>query len=476
MENSIETSSNVKSITLLKKISFIVILTIFISPIITMIAYLFCLDHSVDNHQLENFTELSTLPSFVFSTVICASGMIGFFVTIVYIILRKKESSLTIDKKLLIISLIFFIWIFICDLLASDKYSAFFGDSYRQEGFFTIVSYFGISGCAYITLKEDNKFRFFLRLFVIVSSIIAFLVLLQSFGLYIPFFEYGRPHTFFTGPFMNLNHYGYYLVMGLFAILCSFYLEKNMKIKYTMLALFFLQSYILVINNTFGCYLAVTIGLIFFIAINWIRNGKTNIFDYSFLAILLIASLIALASPYPNIFSDYVKLLKDVGDIASGKDADGAGTSRWYLWKESVKIIGNHPFFGIGSDNGTFEMYNNVSDRPHNEFIQYTLFYGIPGFIMYLSILIIVLFPCLKDIRRISQNTYSCFLISVAYLLSSMFGNTMYYTYPIFLMFLFGCLSQKNNDIYQTTGSKENEVVIENDNNDELDNKRNTLS
>ena len=445
MNDCIQNTSIRKCFNILNKAAIVIILAIIISPIIAMISYLLFFDHSSSAHSLENFSELSTLPAYIFSSVICISGMIGFFITISYFILLRKESKLTIDRKVLILSTVFLVWIFLCDLLATDKYSAFFGDSYRQEGFFTIIAYFGICGCAYITFTRINMLKQLLRLFVIVSSIVAFMALLQSFGVYIPFFEYGRPKDQFSGPFMQFNHYGYYLVVGLFSILCLFYLEEKKHIKALILLAFFLQSYVLVLNNTFGCYLATLVGLVFFIIINWIRNGKTNFFDFSFIIILLLSSLIALATPYPSVFTDFVKLFNDVSDIANGEEANGAGTHRWFLWKTSFKEIIKHPIFGIGSDNGTYEMFDNINDRPHNEFIQYALFYGIPGFVMYFSLLLMILFPCLKNIKRASQHEYSCFLISIAYLLSSLFGNTMYYTLPLLLIFLSGTLSIRAN-------------------------------
>ena len=329
------------------------------------------------------------------------------------------------------------------------------GDYKWVDPFLTISSYYGFAGMTIICFQKKDNIKYLFRLFIIVSSIIAFLVLLQSCKIYIPFFEYGGKRLgLFMGPFYHPNHYGYYLTITLMANVGLFYLEKSKKVKIALLLSFALQSYALVLDNTFACFLSVMVGLICFIVFNWIRNKKTHIIDFSFIIILFVVALLVLLTPYQSVFSEFVKISKDVGDIATNTDADHAGSGRWHLWKVSFETILDHPIFGIGSDMSNPIMFDHICDRPHNEFIQYALFYGIPGFLLYFGLLVSIMLPDLINIKKIRKETFFCFIITIAYLFNSLFGNTIYYITPLFIIILVACIEKTNgtlsNDAVQT--------------------------
>ncbi|MCR5462217.1 MAG: O-antigen ligase family protein [bacterium] len=433
----------------IKRAAKIVLITFFLSPIFAMIAYL------IVNKYIPGYVSLySLVPSDVFYYIMRFTGAFGILITFFYVypfIIKKEKPK---NWKLFIVIGVLLLWMFICDLLAEDRSVSFFGALYREEGFITILCYVGIVGTAYILLSDKNSIKFFLRLITIISCIIAFLVFLQSCRVYIPFFESGYYNQFYMGPFYHFNHYGYYLTITLMANIGLFYIEEKKLVKGLLLGAFTLQSYALVLCYTFGCFLAVLFGLICFVVFYWIKNGKTHLIDYSFIVILFVVALLVLLTPYESVFADFLRLTKDVSDIASGKEADHAGSSRWMLWKISFETIGKHPIFGIGSDMSTAEMFNNICNRPHNEFIQYALFYGIPGGLLYFSMLVMILLPCLLNIKKISRETFFCFIITLAYLFSALFGNTTYYITPIFLTFLIWCLKYKD-DIVQNEGANE---------------------
>lgn len=413
----------------------------FLSPIFSMVAYLI-----VNNYSGEYVSTYSLAPSDVFYYIMRFVGALGLLLTLLFVYSLFFRRRGVHNLKLIIVFCLLIFWILICDLLAEDRSISFFGAVYREEGFITILSYAGIMGISCITLSMKDNIKFFFRTITIISSIISILIFLQSCRVYIPFFESGDYKHFFMGPFYHFNHYGYYLTMTIMINVALFYMEKKKIIKSLLIASFVLQSYSLVLCYTFGCFLAVLFGLLCFIIFKWIRNGKPQLVDFSFLIILFAVALLVTLTPYESVFADFLRLTKDVEDIASGKEADHAGNARWMLWKNSFKSIAKHPIFGIGSDMSTAEMFNNNCDRPHNEFIQYALFYGIPGFIMYFSLLCMILFPCLIKVKKISFDRFSCFIVTLAYLFSSLFGNTTYYITPIFLFFLIGCISLNNSN------------------------------
>jgi len=75
-------------------------------------------------------------------------------------------------------------------------------------------------------------------------------------------------------------------------------------------------------------------------------------------------------------------------------------------------------------------------DRPDNEFIQYAVFLGIPGLAFYLLALISMFIKQWLQMKKLDVTTIVSAGCVVAYLVSSMFGNSMFYTTPYLFMFL----------------------------------------
>ena len=134
----------------------------------------------------------------------------------------------------------------------------------------------------------------------------------------------------------------------------------------------------------------------------------------------------------------------DVNSVVSdAEDADGAGTGRMRLWKACLKMIPESPILGYGPEQLN-EKYSDVfrgslaggTSRPENEYIQYMVFMGIPGFAMYIGALISMMICQLKKIKKLELITIASAGCALAYAAGACFGNSMYYTTPYFYMFL----------------------------------------
>ena len=75
-------------------------------------------------------------------------------------------------------------------------------------------------------------------------------------------------------------------------------------------------------------------------------------------------------------------------------------------------------------------------DRPHNEFLQYIIFFGIPGLLLYIAGIMSVFINGLKHKKKLDIYTIACIVAAFDYLFSSFFGNTMAYTTPFFFIIL----------------------------------------
>lgn len=76
------------------------------------------------------------------------------------------------------------------------------------------------------------------------------------------------------------------------------------------------------------------------------------------------------------------------------------------------------------------------SDRPHNEYLQYAVYFGIPGVLMYLTALVSLFVRCVRDVKRLSSACLVLGCMVFSYCASAFVGNSMYYTTVYFVMIL----------------------------------------
>ena len=103
------------------------------------------------------------------------------------------------------------------------------------------------------------------------------------------------------------------------------------------------------------------------------------------------------------------------------------------------------PILGYGAENLEVEYakYNINQDRPHNLIIQLATTSGLPGLLLYISGIGLILFRGLKRLKE-DDNTYiAVYFTVIAYLISAMFGNSMYYTSPYFFILLGFIMNKK---------------------------------
>ena len=200
--------------------------------------------------------------------------------------------------------------------------------------------------------------------------------------------------------FHNSNHYGYYLAITIIAGGLMAVYEKRLWLKAVSAVSAVIATMVLIINNTLGAYIAVAFAFFLFI----------------------------------TLMSSFVVLFHDVGKIASDPlEADSASSSRWKLWKGTVKNIHESPWTGFGVEG---LLNTHYVGTPHNEVLQYMEFFGIPAALLYVAACASVLLIVLKNCKSMDYTTMICFFVSIGYLTSSMFGVAIYYTTPYIYIFL----------------------------------------
>ena len=418
------------------KISFYLLLAWVTMPLFILIGQAFRLDQIIGNLFLMYITILG-ITTFVFVSIYFyklyqVNGFSYFRQGLI-----KRPWNLALFTML--------IWSFLSSFLADDLMLAFYGTSYRNDGFFTYCIYAAIYCCAQINKSENLRLKV-LQYFILVSLPLCLVTILQYFNysteaLGIYYQERLLSNMRYAAIFYNTNHYGYYLTM-IIAISAGLYWQtKRTSEQILYLFIFTINTWCLLINNTFGCYLAV---IFMCLAGPFFLNRTPEKFSKIKCLIPLILLILLTISSSQIVANNFLILSSDLKNIAvDNSSAKNAGSKRWELWTNGVDMIKNRPIFGYGPENlGKKYLARGINqDRPHNEYLQHALFLGLPALIFYMTAIFMLLKKWLTNLRNLNNTTFISGLAVVAYLCSAFFGNTMFYT-SIYFFLLLGYFSQ----------------------------------
>ena len=390
-------------------------------------------------------------------------GLIGIYIfvfTILKEIIKNQNRKLLIKELLPIIFLIgYLIWTFISCIFAENKSNAFYGDEYRKEGFITYIIYAGFFSCAF-SIKSNKLKKYLINIFIIVAVTNALLIYFVNGSSEVrKIFLYKDIRI---GVFYNQNHYGYYLLLATTLSNLFFILEKNKAMKVFYIVSYIILLYFLIINNTFGCYLAILITIVLFF-IYCIYKRKYKILCTISTLIFIMLSIFTRYNGNYIVYNNIQIFSRDISSILNvakqnignnetertnenntsvidneEREVEKAGSGRMKLWKYGIKIFLKNPILGYGADNlqAEYEKYNINQDRPHNLFIQLATTSGIPGLTLYICGIGLIIIRGFRKLKGDNEIYLGILFTIIAYLISAMFGNSMYYTSPYFFILL----------------------------------------
>lgn len=340
------------------------------------------------------------------------------------------------------------LWAVICTLLSEDPIYEFQGENYLHDGLSSYFVYAAIFICASM-LRADKYRKWVLRSYCLMVVILSTIIVARELGaIDLDFFFPSKRAAVFN----QFNHFGYVLCMAAIALTGLFLHDKSAKtpLRIGYLLAFSYVVYTLLINDTFGAFLATIAGLAFAYFF-YIRSGSKLSITALPPVILFIAlctlALIGFLPPVTGLATNLSVFGSDLSNVfANTEDSAYAGTGRMTLWRDTIQRITERPIFGFGPEGLVGEHEITNGDSPHNEFLQIAAFLGIPGLLLYLSAIFSLAYKQIRQAKALSPMVVVAIGATGAYLFSSCFGNPVFNSVPYFWLF-FGMSTATNKSV-----------------------------
>lgn len=406
------------------------------------------------NYRFRFYGDMYKLfPNLIFSIVI-----LTIIIFLVDIIINKINIFKFIkNNKSCIFFALSFIFLSIACFNSNDVKLSLFGVYYRYGGLLSYLLYVFLAILGY-KLTEKNRMIFF-RSIIYVTTMISLLSLINS----------NVTQQFlaekYAGIFFNINHFATFLVYVIIITIFTFYNDKKIFLSIFDYICFVILVAMLIVNNTFGCYLAILFILI--INIIFIIKNKLYIkYILLILSFLMLSLLIRVDGSWQlkdsfksllidlNIIKVYAENYSDFNEEENQHYVDShivyMGSYRGELWHYTIDLIKKKPLIGYGLEMLKFEYQNypmhSGNDLPHNLILHLWVCGGIFTLLFYLIGNVWLLIKNRKSFYINNSSTVIYFII-LGHLVQSMFNNTLFYVtsvYAIFFGMIYNNLQKKD--------------------------------
>jgi O-antigen ligase len=422
----------------LQRIALILILIWCVSPIIALaynvISYL---PNDVD--WVSQLHQMNTM-TINWYKLLLQVGFLGCLIGIVSFAKNIREAKASnINKKDFIKNriiafclLLMLFWSLLSYFASGNMAEALVGQDYGKVG---ILTYFAAAGvfCSAYAVRDKKYISWIMELYVTVAIIQSLLVLTNAGDNIKPLVLTNN-----SGAYFNINHFAYYLCM---AVMCSLLLyvteSRSKKLSLGRLFIFAILVAALVRNHSLGPYLAVLCAFISSIVLAiWLDRRQLKRIITAFIIFVLVTIIMSISDGY--LYLDLRIFGLDLLRLFEGQEEiNDIGSGRWILWVNGMDFIKERPLLGSGPSllYDKYLLATGSINRPHNEFIEHAASIGIPGVLLYISTLFLYLKSFIKKRKNVSILGFGLLSIIIAYLVSSLFGVTMYNVIPFFFMF-----------------------------------------
>ncbi len=380
-----------------------------------------------------------------FSTSFIIIFIINFLIIIMYKFLKKVKFN-KID--IFIILLVFFG--LISTIFSKNIGVSLYGCWKRYEGFFQLLYYYSLLYLS--TLIFNDKLKKIIITFVLIFGLInVFVAFLQVFDV-LKFIPINNRGVYLAqGLIGNSNFFGSYMVLCLGICIGMFLYNKEKRLNNIVLLLFCLLFYSgLLLSNALsgmvGLLVICILIVLYFIYLCFNRKiCKLDIFKHILLFVTcLVVSICLTVCNKTVMFNDVNRLFHETSEVAKGNIDDSFGTFRFYIWKNTLKVMPNYFLHGVGVDCfefafGDYPLYleNSKSiiyfDKAHNEYLQKFVAEGVFSVVTYISLLLFIFVYSIRSIL----NGNKCINIGllfgfVGYCIQAFFNISVIEVAPLF--------------------------------------------
>ena len=393
------------------------------------------MDVAIPGLAAEQYQDYPALYRIVHIAIVCAGALFW----LIYlkqngIACLAPASFIRRDTVYVLFFAVFLLLVIVSTIVNGLDEKAIHGVSFRNIGVFHIFAFFLIYCFLSAQIRRQSFRTAAVTIFIATADVLGAFAVIDRFVA--PFDAFGAKKELST-IFFNGNHYGYFLTMAVLASAGLFLYHSDHGLRILGLLSMALNGFVLALNNSFGCILAVAVALVLFFIMSVFANGHAL---KSFLLLFLILIALGLAGAFASsgIMNSFQVLMEDVQQVASGgDDAASAGHNRWLLWTQTVDYILQRPILGYGCE-GISDMIMADTGRgnPHCELLSYAAYFGIPAAAAYTLGMLAVLARFFRRSVLCDPASASAGMAACGYFISSLFGVPMFYTAPFFFIFL----------------------------------------
>lgn len=349
---------------------------------------------------------------------------------------------------------IFLILLVLCGIVSvifsKDSSISLYGCWKRYEGFFQLLYYYSLMYLASFVIND--KFKKWIIAFILGFGLFNVgICTLQMFKIYTFIHVPYKTMSLGQGLVTNPNFFGSYMVLCL-GISCGLFLFYKGKISNKFIFLILTASFYAgllmssAMSGMVGFFVICLLLIIYFIYLCIKKKDvKNNIISYSIFGIsIIIVSLILGFTGKTMMFDDITTFGNQAINLAEGKYSDDYGSFRFYIWRNTIKVVPRYLVHGAGIDcfydafdkplflklsDGGIEYY----DKAHNEYLQKLVCEGLISCASYLILLFIIFVSNLKKIIR--EHNYlviGLFLAFVGYCVQAFFNISVIEVAPLF--------------------------------------------
>jgi len=382
-----------------------------------------------------------------------------FFVNLMFVFLYSIKNNIKFGLIDILLILLVIFGIISC-VFSKNISVSLYGYWLRYEGLFHLLYYYSLFYLCSLVTKNKKIIIYFILSFGLINVLVS---LLQVFDIlsFIPIRLRGIKLA--QGLLTNSNFLGSYMVLCLGLSIGLFLDNLNNRFKNILFFVLFIFYYMsLFVSSALSGFVGFIVSLCFIIGlfIYKLINKKINkyiVIKYIILFIsLVVVSIVLTLSRKSLILKDFVRFSNETSEIVKGNVSDSYGSSRLYIWKNTLKVVPENLLHGVGIDCFTFafdgEMLYSVSnngkiiyyDKVHNDYLQKLVCEGIFSCITYILLLFLLFIRSVKKFFVFDENEIiPLFLAFVGYSVTAFFNISVIEVAPIYFIVL-GLLYNRN--------------------------------